>query len=146
MPLSGATNWSAASASLQRPVGIAAVGAGIPQLRALVAAGDEIGNHSLSHRDLAPMPPEELIAEVQGASVIIADDTGVWPRSFAYPVGLRNQSVMAELAVCPGLEVAVSQGGSKGEAWPNRWELPRIRVGPGTYPADMVARAVWCQG
>jgi hypothetical protein len=92
------------------------------------------------------MPPEELIAEVQGAAAIIADDTGVWPRSFAYPVGLRNQSVMAELAVCPGLEVAVIQGGSKGEAWPNRWELPRIRVGPGTHPADMVARAVWYQG
>jgi peptidoglycan/xylan/chitin deacetylase (PgdA/CDA1 family) len=111
------------------------------ELRSLVASGMEIGNHSYSHGDLAAMTPQQQLKEVDGASAIIADVTGIWPTTFAYPRGLGSGVVTARLEACPGLSVAVVQGGSKPETWNNRWQLPRIRVGAGTYPSGLVARA-----
>jgi peptidoglycan/xylan/chitin deacetylase (PgdA/CDA1 family) len=52
------------------------------ELRQLVQAGDEIGNHSYSHRDLAALQTAELGREIEGASALIASYTGVWPKSF----------------------------------------------------------------
>ncbi len=111
------------------------------ELRALLAAGDEIGNHTMTHEDMTVMTPERLTAELYGTSALIAREIGVWPQSFAYPIGLTDPEVSAAVADTPGLETAVIQGGSKPETWPNRLELPRIRVGPGTYPQDLVDRA-----
>jgi peptidoglycan/xylan/chitin deacetylase (PgdA/CDA1 family) len=111
------------------------------ELRALVASGMEIGNHSYSHGDVAAVPPDQLVKEINGASAIIASDTGIWPRTFAYPRGFGSGMVVAQLEACPGLSAAVIQGGSKPEIWNNRWQLPRIRVGAGIYPAELVARA-----
>jgi peptidoglycan/xylan/chitin deacetylase (PgdA/CDA1 family) len=112
-----------------------------PDLAALVHDGDEIGNHSYTHRDLAAMSPDQLVKEIDGASALIAGYTGIWPQSFAYPKGFGNEYVVEGLAACPGLITAVVQGGSKPEKWVNRWQMPRIRVGAGTYPSDLVERA-----
>jgi len=111
------------------------------EMRQLVAAGNEIGNHSYSHKDLAAMTPDRLPLEIEGASAIIASATGQWPRSFSYPKGFGSGILQDRLAACPGLETAVIQGGSSPETWLNRWRLPRIRVGAGTYPSDLVQRA-----
>ena len=106
-----------------------------------MAAGNEIGNHSYSHKDLADVTPDRLALEINGASAIIADATGSWPKSFSYPKGLGSGLLQDHLAACPGLDTAVIQGGSKPQIWSNRWQLPRIRVGAGTYPSDLVERA-----
>jgi hypothetical protein len=45
--------------------------------------------------------------------------------------------VIAAVAATPGLETAVIQQGSKNETWTNRWELPRMRAGPGSNPQDL---------
>jgi peptidoglycan/xylan/chitin deacetylase (PgdA/CDA1 family) len=109
-------------------------------MRELVAAGNEIGNHSMSHTDMRVMTPERLIVETYGASAVIAHHVGIWPKSFAYPMGLTYPPASAAAAATPGILTAVIQGGSKGETWANRLEIPRIRVGPGTYPSDLVDR------
>jgi peptidoglycan/xylan/chitin deacetylase (PgdA/CDA1 family) len=111
------------------------------ELRQLVESGNEIGNHSYSHRDLAAVQPAELDREIEGASALIASYTGVWPKSFSYPKGLVSGLVQERLAACPGLNTAVIQGGASAQTWANRWQLARIRVGPGTYPSDLVVRA-----
>jgi peptidoglycan/xylan/chitin deacetylase (PgdA/CDA1 family) len=111
------------------------------ELRQLAQAGNEIGNHSYTHRDLEALPPDQLDREIEGASRVIASYTGAWPRSFSYPKGFGSGVLANRLAACPGLTTAVIQGGSKAETWANRWQLPRIRVGPGTYPSDLVQRA-----
>jgi hypothetical protein len=72
---------------------------------------------------------------------VIAHDVGVWPQSFCYPIGLTDPEVSAAVAATPGIETAVIQTGAKPETWSNRLELPRIRVGPASYPQDVVARA-----
>lgn len=110
------------------------------ELRQLAAAGNEIGNHSYSHGDLEAMAPAQQLDETDGASAIIANITGVWPESFAYPKGLGSGVLTARLAACPGLTTAVVEGGSAPETWNNRWQLPRIRVGAGTDPTYLVAR------
>ncbi len=111
------------------------------EMRQLVAAGNEIGNHSYSHKVLTAVAPDLLPQEINGASALIADATGVWPKSFSYPKGLGSDFLQARLAACPQLETAVVQGGSAPEIWLNHWRLPRIRVGAGTYPSDLVERA-----
>jgi peptidoglycan/xylan/chitin deacetylase (PgdA/CDA1 family) len=112
------------------------------EMRILVALGNEIGNHTMSHEDLRVDAPVQLKIEIYGASAAIARAVGVWPQSFSYPIGLTNQTVMDAVASSPGIETAVIQGGSKPETWLNRLTLPRIRVGPGSYPQDLVDRAI----
>jgi len=109
-------------------------------MRELVAAGNEIGNHSWSHTNMMVMTPERLIVETYGASTFIAQQVGIWPKSFSYPMGLTYATSSAAVAAAPGILTAVIQGGSKRETWANRLEIPRIRVGPGTYPPDLVER------
>jgi peptidoglycan/xylan/chitin deacetylase (PgdA/CDA1 family) len=110
----------------------------VSELRELLAAGCEIGNHTMDHVDLETQNTGGLLAQIYGDSALIARDLGVWPQSFAYPAGLTNAAVIAAVAATPGLETAVIQGGSKHETWTDRWELPRMRVGPGTTPQDLI--------
>lgn len=113
----------------------------VGEMRILVAAGNEIGNHTMSHEDLRVSTPVQLKIEIYGCSAAIARAVGVWPQSFSYPVGLTNQAVSDAVATSPGIETAVIQGGSQPETWANRLTLPRIRVGPGSNPQDLVDRA-----
>jgi len=110
------------------------------QVRSLADAGMEIGNHSYTHRDLASLPADQLPREVEGASAVIANITGTWPGSFSYPKGFDSPDLNAALKACPGLTTAVIETGSKPQTWNNRWQLPRIRVGPGMLPSDLLAR------
>jgi peptidoglycan/xylan/chitin deacetylase (PgdA/CDA1 family) len=112
----------------------------VTELQALFGAGNEIGNHSMSHEDMRYMPADRLVTETFGTSALIARAVGVWPQSFSYPVGFTGPAVISALSKCPGIETAVIQGGSKPETWQNRFGLPRIRVGPGTNAQDLVER------
>jgi peptidoglycan/xylan/chitin deacetylase (PgdA/CDA1 family) len=111
------------------------------ELKTLLAAGSEIGNHSMDHVDLRVQSTDTLRREVYGASALIAETIGVWPQSFCYPFGETNDTVLAAIAATPGLETATVEGGSKPETWVNRLILPRIRVGPGSYPQILVDKA-----
>jgi peptidoglycan/xylan/chitin deacetylase (PgdA/CDA1 family) len=113
----------------------------VSELKTLLAAGSEIGNHTMDHVDLQVQPPDTLRREVYGASAQIAKAIGVWPQSFCYPFGKTDETVQAAVAATPGLETATVEGGSKPEIWMNRLILPRIRVGPGSYPQVLVDKA-----
>jgi len=110
------------------------------QMRELIAAGNEIGNHSMSHTNMMVMTPERLTMETYGASAAIASQVGIWPKSFSYPMGLTYAPSTAAVGATPGILTAVIQGGSERETWANRLAIPRVRVGPGTYPQDLVDR------
>jgi peptidoglycan/xylan/chitin deacetylase (PgdA/CDA1 family) len=113
----------------------------VAEMQELVAAGNEIGNHTLSHRDLNPMTPEKIVTEIYTTEALIATAVGVWPESFCYPMGFTNAKVTGVVAATPGLVTAVVQTGSLPETWANRLSLPRIRVGPGSYPQYLVYKA-----
>ncbi len=73
------------------------------RLRALAAAGHEIGNHSLSHRyDLTRQPRDVILREIAGGIEAIARRAGVTPVGFRAPGYTINDSVfdvLAELGV-----------------------------------------------
>jgi peptidoglycan/xylan/chitin deacetylase (PgdA/CDA1 family) len=108
------------------------------ELRDLLAAGSEIGNHTMNHVDLLSKTPERMRSEVYDASALIARLIGVWPQSFSYPMGGTSAGAAAAVAATPGIETAVVQEGSSPETWANRLRLPRMRVGPGTSPQFLV--------
>jgi len=106
----------------------------------LVSAGNEIGNHTLHHADMRILSAERLVEETYDASAVIAHYVGLWPKSFCYPIGLTYPPSTAAVAATPGILTAVIQGGSSPETWANRLQLPRLRVTPGTYADDLVAK------
>jgi peptidoglycan/xylan/chitin deacetylase (PgdA/CDA1 family) len=125
-------------------------------LRALVAAGDEIGDHTMDHVDLAVQPAAKLTSEIDAAAARIAQVTGHWPESFAYPSGIVDSRVATAVAACQELRIAVieepltpEKPGATAEprigvlvaleTWANRFVVPRIRVTPNTTPARLVA-------
>jgi peptidoglycan/xylan/chitin deacetylase (PgdA/CDA1 family) len=145
-------------------------------VRALVAAGDEIGDHTMTHFDLANGSTSVRQFQVDAAAARIAQVTGHWPESLAYPFGGENAQAVAAVAGCGELRTAVIESapaptpqapigrqsagtGSKpalglvphptatpaptptpvpSETWANRFTLQRIRVSPGTTPADLL--------
>jgi peptidoglycan/xylan/chitin deacetylase (PgdA/CDA1 family) len=76
-------------------------------LRALIAAGDEIGDHTMDHVNLARSPAANLHFEIDAAAARIAQVTGRWPESFAYPHGGVNNAAVAAVAACGELRTAV---------------------------------------
>ncbi len=123
-------------------------------LQALVAAGDEIGDHTMDHYDLAEQAAVRLPYEIDAAAARIAQVTGRWPESFAYPSGVVDRVVAAAVAACQELRIAVTEepvapeepGASTPptgmpvalETWADRFVVPRIRVTPNTTPTNLV--------
>lgn len=130
-------------------------------LRALVAAGDEIGDHTMDHKDLGTVAPADLHYEIDAAAARIAQVTGRWPASLAYPMGGVDNLAVAAVAACGQLRTAVIEGPPRAaspfpgatrrpalpsttlmppvyETWANRWTIPRLRVSPDTTPANLL--------
>jgi peptidoglycan/xylan/chitin deacetylase (PgdA/CDA1 family) len=120
------------------------------QLRVLVAAGNEIGDHSLDHANLTGLDPADLKYQIEVGASRIAQATGRWPESLAYPSGYTNSKVRAAVAACSQLRIAVLAAGLYLDApgpvpttiryqgyvtGQYRFQVPRVRVTPGTSPA-----------
>jgi peptidoglycan/xylan/chitin deacetylase (PgdA/CDA1 family) len=63
------------------------------QVRALAAAGVEIGGHSHTHPQLDQLDEERLRFELIHGKEIVADQLGTVPASFAYPYGYSDRRV-----------------------------------------------------
>ena len=135
-------------------------------LQALVAAGDEIGDHTMNHVNLAKSTASTVKFEVDAAAARIAQVTGYWPQSLAYPSGTVNSGATAGVAACGQLRIAVIEGAlqvttttppgpgqTQGpptteqwqgyETWTVRFTIPRIRVSPTTTPAILLGLVVY---
>ena len=118
------------------------------ELQALVASGNEIGDHTVSHKSLPSQAPSDLKTQVDQAASRIAQVTGQWPVSLAYPYGRKSTKVLAGVAACPVLQIAFlessrpsSSGGApvqSTETWADRFVTPRIRVSAGLAPSSLL--------
>src|SRR5205807_7598267 len=63
--------------------------------RRVVAAGHEVGNHTLRHRKLHFLGPRRIREELERTHEIIGNVTGRAPRAFRAPHGYRNPFVTA---------------------------------------------------
>ena len=66
-------------------------------LRAEVAAGHEIGNHTWSHRDLTRLTPAEIKDQIDRTDQVIKAATGHRPSFVRPPYGAFNQTVRANV-------------------------------------------------
>jgi peptidoglycan/xylan/chitin deacetylase (PgdA/CDA1 family) len=113
-------------------------------LQALVAAGDEIGDHTMDHVRLTGENWKQLIYEIDAAAARIAQVSGYWPESLAYPYGSVSAGVKIGVADCQGLRIAVVEKGGTAkvevlETWANRFAVPRIEISSGTKMATLLA-------
>jgi peptidoglycan/xylan/chitin deacetylase (PgdA/CDA1 family) len=73
---------------------------GWDEVRALHAAGVEIGGHSVNHAVLANLPPALARRELTGCRDALAERLGRPPRHFAYPNGYHTPEVRRLVAEC----------------------------------------------
>lgn len=103
--------------------------------RAIVEAGHEIGNHTYSHPKLIACGPRRVREEIVRTQRQIEDATGVSPRLFRPPYGVRSPalaSVQAELDLL-GVHWTVS-----GKDW--KWDASKIaaRVLGAAAPGNII--------
>jgi peptidoglycan/xylan/chitin deacetylase (PgdA/CDA1 family) len=108
-------------------------------LSSLIAAGDEIGNHTVDHVSLSYLSAASKTSEVDDASNRIAEVTGMRPKSFAYPMGGITTAAMGVVAACPGMEIAVTESKAIGETNVGRFDVPRLEIGPYVSAQSLLA-------
>ena len=111
------------------------------QVRALAAAGIEIGCHTVSHPILGQLPPRRQAEEIAGARERIRQETGAAPALFAYPNGGAADFTAAtrELVRAAGFSAACTT--VRGANRPGCDPLRLRRIGLGDDPGFvLVAR------
>lgn len=90
------------------------------------------GAHTVSHRGIARLPPEEAEAEIAGSLTAVAALTGNIPKAFAYPYGDARSFAPRERRTLRrlGVELAVTTrpGTLKSEMAADMTALPRISL------------------
>ena len=105
------------------------------------------------HANLTALGDSDLKSQIEEGASRIAQATGRWPESLAYPSGYQDSRVWAAVAACQGLRIAVLAAGlyleTPGpeptttryqgyETGQFRFQVPRIRVTPGTSPGYLL--------
>jgi peptidoglycan/xylan/chitin deacetylase (PgdA/CDA1 family) len=111
----------------------------IQEMRTLEAAGNDIGSHTVDHISLQTVPLARVKQEVEDASEQIEKAVGHRPVSLAYPMGGLSVQVVMVVSAIPDMKLAVHTGFGTEETWVARFNVPRVRVHPGTSPALLLA-------
>ena len=115
----------------------------IRQMQAMRAAGNEIGDHTVNHVDLPIASAKRAGLQIVQAAQRIQSALGVAPATFAYPFGGRSP-LDEKLVAQAGLTLAVTTVEGCLESASNQFAAPRLRVGPGTIPTDLLATMERC--
>ena len=94
------------------------------ELRALKAAGWELGAHTLTHPDLSALDYDACRAEIEGSREALEEIVGGSVQTFAYPFGRYGQAALAA-ARDSGLLAAVTTGSGRWEPY----EITRAMIG-----------------
>lgn len=113
---------------------------GTNEIRELAAAGNEIGDHTVDHGALTAAQPNDLTYEIDAGAATIAALTSHWPKTLAYPRGRVDAVVMAAVAACKSMRMAVAEGNGGPETWADRFRVARIEVSPFRDPASLLAQ------
>jgi peptidoglycan/xylan/chitin deacetylase (PgdA/CDA1 family) len=116
------------------------------QILSLVQAGNEIGDHTWHHATLTGLQPKPLASEIDSGAAMIAAVTGSWPVTLAYPRGKTDTQVIAAVAACKPLQMAVVEGGGRPQTWANRYDISRLEVWPNVSGYDLLVRVRGLEG
>lgn len=102
-------------------------------LRALAAAGIEVGSHGMNHRQLTKLPLEEATAEIRDSAAALERLGLPRPRTFSYPHGECDAEIEATVGES-GYAAAFTVTAGRVERGGDRFALPRIEVLAGDSP------------
>jgi len=110
------------------------------QVREWIAAGHEIGSHSMTHPNLCEIPPTQAREEIVASKKKLEDTFGVPVEHFCYPYGGWNETVRDLVAEAGYLTACTTDRGINTPATP-RLELKRwLARSPGVRPKEVLAR------
>jgi len=116
----------------------------IDQLKEMIAAGWEVGSHSMNHLDLSTLEGKRQRYEIVESREILEAELGVPVLSFAYPYGLSNSSIV-DYAQFGGYTTGMSLGSSNTHGPNNLFLLQRHDV-RGTWDLRQFAALLPWQG
>lgn len=132
--LGGTNAWDAAAGERREEL----MDAG--ELRAVAAAGCEVGSHGRTHRDLSRLDGADLDAEVAGSKRDLEAALGRPVATFAWPYG-RTSAAAKQAARRAGYTAAVAIHDHAGAAAGDRFGVPRQPVRPGDGAFELWLRA-----
>jgi peptidoglycan/xylan/chitin deacetylase (PgdA/CDA1 family) len=97
------------------------------QVRSMIAAGWEVGAHTLTHPDLTTVDDATLRREVAGSRALLRKRLGVPVTAFCYPAG-RNDARVREAVRAAGFTTATTVEPGIASRRDDPFALPRIRV------------------
>jgi peptidoglycan/xylan/chitin deacetylase (PgdA/CDA1 family) len=108
-----------------------------PQLTRLEKLGVTIGSHTVTHQDLALIPPSQALAELRDSRRALEQHLGHPVQWFAYPFGAENATVVS-LAERVGYVLAVTTQGGTAQSAAAPLLLHREEVTDTTGPGGLV--------
>ncbi len=107
------------------------------QVREMLAAGWELGSHTVSHPDLTSLSPEALVAELSDSRRILRRRFGVPVSHLCYPAGRYNDAVATAAEAAGYSTASTTDPGLATREEPFR--LKRIRVNRGGGAATLAS-------
>lgn len=117
--LGRSNEWEVAQGEAREPLMDAA------QVREWIAAGHEIGSHTLTHPFLAQISPKQAHEEIFASKKKLENLFGVPIRHFCYPYGEWNPAIR-DLVIEAGYETACTTDFGVNDAGAHPFELKRI--------------------
>ena len=117
--IGGKNDWDLAKGILQEPL------MDREQIRDWLAAGHQIGAHTVNHASLTNLPREEAREEISASKKMLEDEFGIPIEHFCYPYGDCNDEV-AGLVEEAGFLTAVSTRYGVNHPKTPRYEIRRI--------------------
>lgn len=114
------------------------------QVQEMVAAGWEIGSHSMSHSNLTTLESDQQFYELKKSRAILEEKIGAPVHSFAYPFGYYNDGLM-NMMPRAGYSTAVGVGYTYYQSEWNLYVLQRRDV-KGTFDLQTFAALLPWQG
>jgi peptidoglycan/xylan/chitin deacetylase (PgdA/CDA1 family) len=111
----------------------------VAQVKGLLAAGWELGAHSMTHPDLPTVGDAQLTAEVAGSRRLLQRLFKVPVESFCYPAG-KNDSRVQRAVAAAGFSNATTVDPGVARPSDNPFALPRIRVNGTDSPSTVLDR------
>ncbi len=111
----------------------------VPQLRAWLDAGMDVGAHTRNHVDLTECDPVRARAEIVQSRQDLEQALGVPIRSFCYPYGAYREEHV-EMARAAGFELATTSDSARVRWDTDLLRLPRVTVWLSTSLPVLMAR------
>jgi peptidoglycan/xylan/chitin deacetylase (PgdA/CDA1 family) len=111
----------------------------VSAVRVMMAAGWQVGSHTVNHLDLTAVGNDQLRYELVASKRILRARLGVTPDLFCYPAGRFDPRVEAATRAA-GYRAATSTQLGIATPGSDRYALPRVRVNGSETPQALMAQ------